>query len=199
MDFSINTFRTGWPALFSSLMLCFLISCTAPEHASDQTQTGQDSPEKKEQAGENKQSAEQFSIDNYRSSLRDIYASKNHEVPEVFLTYRQKEEKQRDDRTGFRIQIHSSRKVSKADSASRRFTNWVDTLKIDYRPKPYIIFRQPYYRVHVGDFQQRAKAIEYSRWIKREFPEAWVVHDKINPRQTPAAIKAAPTDSAKTA
>ena len=185
----------SWSTLITSLMLCFVISCTAPESTSDQPQTEQKPTGDAEQTQKDEKSSEDFSLDNYRSSLRDIYASKKHDVPEVFLTYRKKEEKKGDDRTGFRIQIHSSRRVSKADSASRRFTNWVDTLDIDYQPRSYIIFKQPYYRVHVGDFSQRDKAIDYSRWIKREFPEAWVVHDKINPQKTPEAMRRASADA----
>jgi len=43
------------------------------------------------------------------------------------------------------------------------------------------VFRQPYYRVRVGNFKIRENAIEFSRILKNRYPDAWVVHDRIDP------------------
>jgi hypothetical protein len=55
-----------------------------------------------------------------------------------------------------------------------------------YDVEAYIYFRQPYYRVRAGDFRNRDRAIEFSRLLKDRYPEAWVVHDRIEPDHVPA-------------
>ncbi|MEE4258198.1 MAG: SPOR domain-containing protein [Bacteroidales bacterium] len=43
----------------------------------------------------------------------------------------------------------------------------------------YITFREPYYRLRVGDFRTRLDAVEFMESIKRSYPQAWVIKDKI--------------------
>jgi hypothetical protein len=44
----------------------------------------------------------------------------------------------------------------------------------------YVTFREPYYRLRVGDFRTRLEAMEYLDRIKRSYPQAWVIKDKIS-------------------
>lgn len=48
------------------------------------------------------------------------------------------------------------------------------------RVNTYITFREPYYRLRVGDFRTRLEAVEYMDRIKRNYPQAWVIKDKIS-------------------
>ena len=178
--FGVNLFLA-----FVCLML--ISSCASTEETT--AERGKTSTEPTESTQESDQEA--LNIADYRSSLRDTYVSSQHDIPEGFLTYKRREQTEdSNNRNGFRIQIISDRDVSKADSVSQKFQIWSDSLDTYYKPRPYIIFRQPYFRVHVGDFQIRDSAITYSRRIKQEFPGAWVVHDRINLDHTPKAVKA---------
>ena len=43
----------------------------------------------------------------------------------------------------------------------------------------YVTFREPYYRLRVGDFRTRLEAMEFMEKLKRSYPQAWVIKDKI--------------------
>jgi hypothetical protein len=43
----------------------------------------------------------------------------------------------------------------------------------------YVTFREPYYRLRVGDFRTRLEAMEFMENLKRSYPQAWVIKDKI--------------------
>ena len=43
----------------------------------------------------------------------------------------------------------------------------------------YISFVEPYYKVRVGDFRTRLEADTYLRQINRDFPNAFVIKDKV--------------------
>lgn len=85
--------------------------------------------------------------------------------------------------SGFRIQITNTRDVREAESLRRQFDEWVLTELESTTVYSYVIFRQPYYRVHVGDFRNRAAAQEFSSRVKERFPDAWVVIDQIVPER----------------
>lgn len=121
-----------------------------------------------------------------RSRLSDVHLTQQHDVPEAFLKTDTTENTYYNPFDGFRIQILSSRDVNIADSVSTQFRLWADTTFAGYTPTAYVFFKQPYYKVHVGDFQNREKANNWSRVIKRQYPEAWVVHDRIDPASVPA-------------
>lgn len=121
-----------------------------------------------------------------RSKLSDIYLTQQHDIPEAFLKKDTTDNSYYNPFDGYRIQILSSRNVNLADSVSTQFRIWADTTFTGYVPKTYVFFKQPYFKVHVGDFQDRQKANTLSRMIKEKYPDAWVVHDRINPNFTPA-------------
>lgn len=121
-----------------------------------------------------------------RNRLSDLNTMISHDMPEAFLMEVATTGNEVDIRSGYRIQILSTRDVTEADSTESRFITWADSVFQAEAPRSYIFFRPPYYRVRIGDFHDREKAIELSRIVKDDYPDAWVVHDQINPEYVPA-------------
>ncbi|MEX0646624.1 MAG: SPOR domain-containing protein [Balneolaceae bacterium] len=121
-----------------------------------------------------------------RNQLSDQFEHLEHDMPEVFLREVVQEEEEVDEYAGFRVQIASTRDVVHADSTKDNFVAWADSVITGYQADAYIFFRPPYYRVHAGDFHDRDTAIEFSRLLKQRYPDAWVVHDRIEPEKVPA-------------
>jgi len=119
-----------------------------------------------------------------RSQMNDAFSTQSHDMPEFYL--QEVEEQEVDIYQGYRIQILSTRDVEYADSTLADFEKWADETIADYSPRGYVHFRQPNYRVRIGDFQNRDRAIEFSRLIKFKYPDAWIIHDRINPYRVPA-------------
>jgi hypothetical protein len=122
-----------------------------------------------------------------RSKLSDVYNTQKQDMPEVFT---QKDSSKKsinsDPSDGYRVQIISTRNKRRADSVAYKFRMWSDSTIAGYTAQAYVFFRQPFYKVHIGDFTQRDKANSFSKLIKNRYPEAWVVHDRINPTNIPA-------------
>ena len=79
---------------------------------------------------------------------------------------------------GFRVHIFfdaGNQSLSRANQAARRYQMLFpgDTA--------YISFSEPYYRVRVGDFRTRMDAEGHLQKISAEYPNAFVIKDKINP------------------
>lgn len=127
-------------------------------------------------------------LDQYRSSLSDTYSNRSNEIPEEYA--RIKVEEDNDDEInmfeGYRVQIYSGQNVALADTIASIFRAWSDTTIVGYQAETYTFFIAPYYRVHVGDFHERNRAIYFSNLLKRRFRDAWVVYDRIDPYQIPA-------------
>lgn len=121
-----------------------------------------------------------------RSTLSDQFASVEHDMPEAYLKSVVEEESAGDEYAGYRVQLLSTRSVVEADSTKDNFRAWADQHIQGYSPEAYVTFRQPYYKVRVGDFRDQQKANSFSRMLKDEYPEAWVVHDRIEPDFLPA-------------
>lgn len=119
-----------------------------------------------------------------RSELQDAFWGLNNNIPPVF---RQKSEAREigDPNEGYRIQILSTRNVDEADEMANNFRVWARQNFTDYIPKVYVLFRQPYYKVHVGNFQFHDQALRLNRALKNQFPDAWVVHDEVDPDLVP--------------
>lgn len=125
-------------------------------------------------------------LDANRSSLRDAFNAQQHDMPAHLLEKSTAGQQiNRDPRDGYRIQLISTRNVELADSISVQYENWADTTITGYQAKAYVSFKQPFFKVHVGDFQQRDRAIKYSKLVKQKYPDAWVVHDRIEPDSAP--------------
>ncbi len=92
---------------------------------------------------------------------------------------------------GYRIQIYSAQDKFQADDRMARATRWWRTqhslgnLDDAYQddasePPVYLFYRQPYYRVRVGNFATRSDALHFLRMIERDFPDAFIVPDTVN-------------------
>ncbi|MCC5925388.1 MAG: SPOR domain-containing protein [Bacteroidetes bacterium] len=121
-----------------------------------------------------------FDIDDFRIRPTDAFFSVENEIPEIFQPDSTLiSESARN--AGFRIQIISSQDVREVEELRRKFNQWIFEEIPQYDPETYILFRQPFFRLRVGNFRSRAEAIEFNNIVKRKFPESWVVHDQIDP------------------
>ncbi|MCB9015952.1 MAG: SPOR domain-containing protein [Lentimicrobiaceae bacterium] len=79
---------------------------------------------------------------------------------------------------GWRVQIffdsgaNSKRRAS--DVLNRFSSVYPDT-------QAYLSFKEPYYRVRVGDFRSRLEAEGFKKTIQAEYPNAFATSDMINP------------------
>lgn len=162
-----------------------VLGCSTSEKSREETQPlDQESTETT--ADEDLTSLQKMLAQN-RSSLSDVQNSQKHDMPEVFLRKDSSDASLNSDPfDGYRVQILSTRDQPLADSVATKFRAWADTTITGYTADAYVFFKQPFYKVHVGDFQERDKANSFSRLIKRHYPEAWVVHDRIDPSSVPA-------------
>ena len=171
------------PLLLSVLLLTLVISCSSTNKAVVDDEVSQKDPT--DQSEEDKNWSDILSTN--RSALSDVYASQKQDIPTSFLQRDTADTQvERDPFDGYRVQIVSTREVTLADSVSREFRLWADTTMTSYQPKTYVFFNPPYYKVHIGDFQTQDRALQLSNLIKRKYPEAWVVHDRIDPSLVPA-------------
>ena len=122
-------------------------------------------------------------LEAYRSRLSDLQNSVRNEIPPQYLEQEKPEEtRDRQDRNrGFRIQIISTQDARLADEIREDFEEWIRSVSAPPLPSTYIVFQQPFYRVHVGDFRDRQRALEFTDFVRLRYPEAWVVHSQIHP------------------
>jgi hypothetical protein len=80
---------------------------------------------------------------------------------------------------GYRIQLIATQDRESAEKIMEEYTIWISSQRQRIRPKAYILFQAPTFKVHIGDFTNRSEAFEVVRWIKSKFPDAWVVTDTI--------------------
>lgn len=79
---------------------------------------------------------------------------------------------------GFRIQIFfDSGNLSKRNASQVR----EDFIKQFPGTEAYITFREPYYRVRVGDFRTKLEADGFRKRILKHYPHAFTVNDQIKP------------------
>lgn len=127
-----------------------------------------------------------INLDDLRTRLSDSYAYRENQIPEQFNQIKEEEKPERNLYEGYRIQIYSSEQVADADTVASNFRAWADTTLVNYDPDTYVFFKTPYYRVHVGDFHERSRAISFSNIVKRYFRDAWVVYDRVVPARVAA-------------
>lgn len=85
--------------------------------------------------------------------------------------------------TGYRIQIYNTRDVREAEAYKAAFDDWASTEMPPNSIFSYVLYRQPFYRVHAGDFRSRNRAQEFANRVKERFPDAWVVVDQVVPER----------------
>ena len=121
-----------------------------------------------------------------RSQLSNHYSDDMVEVPDLYMQEIIVDERITDPYAGFRVQLLSTRNVAEADSVRDYFVAWADSVIAGYEPDAYVVFRSPNYRVRAGDFQNRDRAVHFSGMLKSRYPDAWVVHERIEPSNAPA-------------
>ncbi len=158
-----------------------LVSCTSSHSTTSDTDYGES--ENSESASEDSETSDIESV--LISSLSDTYSSNNNEIPDVYSRIKKEREVEVDLTKGYRIQVYSGQDVFEADTIASRFRAWSDTTITGYQAETYTFFKTPYYRVHVGDFHTRDRALAFSKLVKRFFRDAWVVYDTVNPYLVP--------------
>lgn len=172
--------------IFCSALALLIAACSTTEQAVDTDREREVDEQITIESPEERKRLQQL-LAYTRSKLSDAYISQHHDMPEAFLkkdTVNANVNINPFD--GYRVQISSTQSVEMADSVSRQFRAWADTTFSGYIPDSYVFFKQPHYKVHIGDFQDRQRANRVSQMIKTKFPSAWVVHDRINPSNVPA-------------
>ncbi|MEX1212750.1 MAG: SPOR domain-containing protein [Balneolaceae bacterium] len=170
----------------SSLLVLCHCSSTEPVHEQPEEVSETPSPgdeERRDRVSAEEESRMALRLQESRSELRDQFVGLSHHMPDF---YDRIEEQQRDPNQGFRIQILSTRDVSLADTTRKEYEAWIEESGLDAPPHSYIDYRQPTYRVRVGDFHDRDRAITFSQVVKRQFPAAWVVYSRVEPDRVPA-------------
>lgn len=179
------------------LLVTFFISfslletaCSSSQNVSGDTSSDsaanneQQTNDRSQQEGEESRELSELLSAN-RSQLSDLWSTTSHDMPEAFMQRDTASNTNRNPFAGFRVQVLSIRDVSEADSISDAFKTWADTTMYGYKPRPYVLFQQPFYKVHIGDFHDREQARELSDLLKKRYPDAWVVHDEVNPDRVP--------------
>lgn len=128
---------------------------------------------------ENPADALGYNYEDYLFKPELAFHSVENSIPEVFQV--DVAVSQANANAGFRVQVVSTQDVREAENLRAEFNAWLDEDASEYNANAYILFRQPFYRLHVGDFKSRADAIEFAQVVKRKFPDAWVVFDTIDP------------------
>jgi hypothetical protein len=75
---------------------------------------------------------------------------------------------------GFRVQIYQGNKRQPANHARSKF------LKIHPKTKAHLYYKQPHFKVGVGDFRTKLEALKYKNEITDEFPNCFIVRDDID-------------------
>ncbi|MGM0506304.1 MAG: SPOR domain-containing protein [Bacteroidota bacterium] len=168
--------------------LLFLADCSATESVQEPEEEVSESPSPSDEETDERVSSEEEEqiagqLQGHRSELRDRFVGLSHHMPEF---YERVEEQQSDSTQGFRVQILSTRDVALADTTRKEYEEWIEEMNLDAQPHSYIDYRQPTYRVRVGDFHDRDRAILFSQVVKRQFPAAWVVYSQVEPDRVPA-------------
>lgn len=175
---------------FLILMSCASSETTLPSNSQTEGTSEKSSAEvipnneQENQAESNEEFEDSYPL---LSSLSDTYLNRRNEIPAGYARIKEEiEEKETDLFEGYRVQIYSGPDVALADTTAKHFRVWSAANIDGYVPETYTFFKPPHYRVHVGDFHDREKAIEFSNLLKRRFRDSWVVYDRVNPYNVPA-------------
>ncbi len=93
------------------------------------------------------------------------------------LTQKYKEVNQRDPSfDGYRLQIF----FDSGNNSKNRATDALAAFQEKFpNVKAYLSFKQPNYRIRVGNFRTKSEAIGFQKSIQSDYPNAFVVRDKI--------------------
>ena len=118
----------------------------------------------------------------------EIVESIQHDVPEPLMRSRAGSSARRSVQ-GFRVQVYSAQAKTDADEQLQAVLDWWETIKTSddvpatYRGRDlpvYVVYKQPYYRVRVGDYTSRPQADQLLSLIDDAFPQAFIVPDEVS-------------------
>ena len=75
---------------------------------------------------------------------------------------------------GFRIQLMATTDRRKVDQVMSSFSSIYQGVPVTWSQA------QPYYRIRVGAFAKRDNAVNYLQTIKKNYPDAYIVTDKVS-------------------
>jgi len=76
---------------------------------------------------------------------------------------------------GYRIQINFGQDRNEANRVKGDFNTKYPGIST------YMSYQQPYFKVNVGDFRSKLEAVKNLNLIRKNYPGAFIVSDKINP------------------
>ncbi len=75
---------------------------------------------------------------------------------------------------GFRVQIDFSQDRNAVNKTKNDFSGKYPGMS------SYVSYKQPYFRVSVGDFRNRLEAVRFLNTVKKDYPAAFLVTDRIS-------------------
>lgn len=133
---------------------------------------------------------EDFDPAPYREEAPAVREEIEHDVPARLLSGRADAGVERTVQ-GFRVQILSSKDRDAAERAAVQAEQWWreqageapgDLFAADDLPV-YTVFRQPYYRVRVGNFTSRAEAERALEYLSKRYSDAFIARDEVTVTQ----------------
>ena len=133
---------------------------------------------------------EDFDVAPYQDPPPVPAATVEHDVPESLLSGQVSTQPTSRTGSGYRIQIYSTRDKRVADRRAEQAVAWwrelhragqLDEVYLDEPTPPpvYQDFRQPYYRVRLGNFATRAEAQQMLRLVEQRFASAFIAPDQV--------------------
>lgn len=77
---------------------------------------------------------------------------------------------------GYRVQIYSESGANSKNSA----VNIINNFQKKYSVKSYLSYKQPYYRVRVGDCSNMIEASKLKNLIEKDYPNSFIIKDEVN-------------------
>ncbi len=113
-----------------------------------------------------------------------------HDVPEALLQNRADAGVEQTV-SGYRVQVMATLDPAEAEAAQEELKIWWDTIAgalpqesvLGANMEVYRLFRQPYYRIRLGDLTRRADAQELLNLVSNRFVGAFIVPDQVTVRK----------------
>lgn len=133
---------------------------------------------------------EDFDPSAYRDEPQSRTVDVDHDVPGALMDGKVERANTSRMTDGYRVQVFSTQNKAEADAKVDALIAWwrsrdsagdLDGVYPGSEDEPpvYLAFRQPYYRVRVGNFATRAEARAFQGYIERSFPGAFVLPDRV--------------------
>ncbi len=179
---------------FLALLLALFVSgCTGPAGGQEPTQPEEPTPEEDAlpvPSEVNLAAYEDFDAAPYREEAPGAGLDLAHDVPEALMEGRADAGITREV-PGFRVQIYSTQDRGEAEDILNQAIGWWNTVQRNEDAPGYfpevlpvdIRYRQPYYRVRVGNFTSRAQADRALQYLRERYPDAFITPDTVTIRR----------------